>query len=878
MAALYLVDGADVQSLIFSRLDRIETIVLRSGASLKKVAFEEAGTKFFQNASRDNSFPKISQQVVFENDGIQNTTIRAINRLAKHCNLHVIVELIEGQRFYMGISYFPDRSYYWESANTAMVAGSALVDPPGGRVYTSTTLEATTAQYAPEVAFDITQLSIEEPPPPDPPVDNNPPAAISFLPADDAVGVSNTPTIRVTFNEPVRAAGNGGELHVRRFSDDALVVSLNVDATNLVAFDSVANTMTVIATVSLAYSTEYYILVDSDAVEDEGDNLWGGVPTKGDWSFTVRDTPDTTPPSLSTLTPPDNQINVAVAGLTIAVELDEDIIAGAGNVFLYDYATDALLATYDINTFTFNGDTFFRDISADVTTATQYYILIPSGVVTDLEGNAWAGIAAKGDWDFTTEVQDPPVASNLVLFSGAAPPQAGELTTWRVDISDDEADPIDTSNVVEIYTADDALGTNKSVSPVFGPLNISLVSGDTYDFSATADAAHVGKYYIVEVTPKATVGASPGTMIWAAYGPVAPGFEDLLTLPINILSPTLVISFASGKNFRIDWGDSNVDEETGTGSGVSYPHTYGGAGTYNVLIRGVPADFLGIDANAEGVTGAVVFHKLGENIKELNLGGNSGITSFSVTALDGNKPQMTDIRFGSASLTSLDLSSFECDTTSGCIISTSSATSLVTLTLPTEGKCSQLNCSSNDALTTLNNADLLDFVGVFQINPAASLTNYAAHMVNTSPCTEYTVNSTSQNDHLDLSNLTVNDKLRVSNTSITQISLKSSTAAFTWCQLHRNAVSTLNGLTAGNFPNMANKNSGIYYFHQNSLSQAGVDAIANFFDAITASEGAGPGAYTGRILKLESNTAPSAGVIAGAIANLTARGFTVTHD
>lgn len=397
-----MIDGAEVQDLLFNDFDRVETIVLKAGASLKKVEFDTVTAKFSQSQSRQEGWPRVVQRVTFEHDGIPNQALRSLKRLAEHCNVHVIVETHAGQFFYMGVSYYADRGYAWDTGNSSVASGSANVDAVGGQVKITTTLEATVRQFAPEVEADITTLNIEEPPPPDPVVDNTPPVALVFIPADDAICVDINPTISVIFNEAIKV-GTAGYLQLYDYATDTLVAQWNMEAPAEVVFDQQAASFTVVGTIpTLAYNTQYYFLIGATAVRDLADNYWPGISAKDDWEFTTCPVPDTTPPTLVALTPPDEGTGINPVGLVASIQLNEDVAAGIGNIFLYDYATDNLLASYDINTTTIIGDTVSFDISADVTTDQHYYILIPAGVITDLEGNAFAGFAAKEDWDFET--------------------------------------------------------------------------------------------------------------------------------------------------------------------------------------------------------------------------------------------------------------------------------------------------------------------------------------------------------------------------------------------------------------------------------------------------------------------------------------------
>ncbi len=119
--------------------------------------------------------------------------------------------------------------------------------------------------------------------------------------------------------------------------------------------------------------------------------------------FTIEANPvDLVPPTVVTLSPENGTINTAL-NLSAAVTFNEDVAKGSGNILLRKNSDNSIVRTININDATLTG----RTVSVTLTNLevnTAYYIEVPSGAVTDLEGNAFAGISGNSEWSFTTGI------------------------------------------------------------------------------------------------------------------------------------------------------------------------------------------------------------------------------------------------------------------------------------------------------------------------------------------------------------------------------------------------------------------------------------------------------------------------------------------
>lgn len=108
------------------------------------------------------------------------------------------------------------------------------------------------------------------------------PTISTLSPADDATGVSVVAPLVIEFSENVLKGI--GDIKIYKTSDDSLVESINVQLSGVVIAD---DTVTVTRSVTLAASTEYYVLITAGAFTDMVGNDFAGIATTTTWSFTT---------------------------------------------------------------------------------------------------------------------------------------------------------------------------------------------------------------------------------------------------------------------------------------------------------------------------------------------------------------------------------------------------------------------------------------------------------------------------------------------------------------------------------------------------------------------------------------------------------------
>ena len=120
-----------------------------------------------------------------------------------------------------------------------------------------------------------------------------------------------------------------------------------------------------------------------------------------DRTVTAAELTDTTGPVLTAATPADNATAVA-AGNNIVLTFNEAVAAGSGNIVISNGAGDTrTIAIGDASQVTISGNTVTINPTADLAAGAAYDVTLASGVITDVAGNAFGGIA-QNDLDFTS--------------------------------------------------------------------------------------------------------------------------------------------------------------------------------------------------------------------------------------------------------------------------------------------------------------------------------------------------------------------------------------------------------------------------------------------------------------------------------------------
>ena len=148
--------------------------------------------------------------------------------------------------------------------------------------------------------------------------------------------------------------------------------------------------------------------------------------------------PDTTPPTLVTLSPTDNGSTTNL-GTNLIATFSENIVAGSGNVVLYQ-SGGSEVESFNIATgtgsaggsVTVSANTLVINPGADLLDDSSYYVQIAATAIDDESGNSYGGISTSTAWNFTVSTSGNVVVLTPEEYIPTAPtlmytPQDGML-------------------------------------------------------------------------------------------------------------------------------------------------------------------------------------------------------------------------------------------------------------------------------------------------------------------------------------------------------------------------------------------------------------------------------------------------------------------
>ncbi|NES07334.1 MAG: hypothetical protein F6K22_33795, partial [Okeania sp. SIO2F4] len=114
------------------------------------------------------------------------------------------------------------------------------------------------------------------------PQDTTPPTAINFTPADNTTDIAIGADLVIEFDENVQKGT--GNIVIKQLSDNSTVETIDVTSGQVTISN---NTLTINPTADLAEGTEYYVEIDSGAIEDTAGNDYAGMSDVTTWNFTT---------------------------------------------------------------------------------------------------------------------------------------------------------------------------------------------------------------------------------------------------------------------------------------------------------------------------------------------------------------------------------------------------------------------------------------------------------------------------------------------------------------------------------------------------------------------------------------------------------------
>jgi len=216
-------------------------------------------------------------------------------------------------------------------------------------------------------------------------------------PSDDSTGFQVDQNIKLYFNEQVKP-GDSGNIVISNGSDTRTIA---IDDASQVTFSGGKVTINPID--DLVPNTNYSIKIDSTAITDLDGNPYTGINDDTTLNFSTI----TGEPLLSSSTPWDESTDFP-ADNDITLAFNEVVQAGSsGNIVISNGSDTRTIAINDASQVTFNGSKITVNPTADLVPNTNYSIRIDNGAITDLSGNAYAGISDDTTLNFSTVSTEP---------------------------------------------------------------------------------------------------------------------------------------------------------------------------------------------------------------------------------------------------------------------------------------------------------------------------------------------------------------------------------------------------------------------------------------------------------------------------------------
>ncbi|MEP2611117.1 MAG: Ig-like domain-containing protein, partial [Cyclobacteriaceae bacterium] len=220
------------------------------------------------------------------------------------------------------------------------------------------------------------------------------PYIVSLDPSDEDVDVSANSNFAINFDKPI--AKGTGLISFYRENRDEFIFSVDVSS----KYVSVTGNVAVVNPFDDLPEKEnvYITMANTTFISPEGINSEAII--KGEWNFA---TADETAPLMSAISPVDNSTEISNEA-NLVITFDEDVQKGTGVVSVKRMSDDFLLQSFNISESfaTISTNTLTVDLPSPLPYDTEVYVEFGTGVILDLAGNNFGGVA-KPDWSFTIE-------------------------------------------------------------------------------------------------------------------------------------------------------------------------------------------------------------------------------------------------------------------------------------------------------------------------------------------------------------------------------------------------------------------------------------------------------------------------------------------
>jgi hypothetical protein len=252
---------------------------------------------------------------------------------------------------------------------------------------------------------------------------NAAPVVVTYSPANTVPMAENVPlnsSLVLTFDQDVVAGVGNIQLHRKQSFGGPIITNFDVADATKVTFNG--NTMTVAGDVlNLQNFSEYYVIIPGTAVKNTSltPDYFAGITVPLAYQFKTFN--DVTGPT-AVVAP--KTTGSLPADVKLTMTFNEAVVAVAGKVSLYNAADDVLVEEYTLAPAMLTGKVLTIVPTVELLQQTTYYVKVDAGLVKDVWGNTYLGIADKTSWKFTTGdftgptvVVTPPASPVATVFT-----------------------------------------------------------------------------------------------------------------------------------------------------------------------------------------------------------------------------------------------------------------------------------------------------------------------------------------------------------------------------------------------------------------------------------------------------------------------------
>lgn len=254
--------------------------------------------------------------------------------------------------------------------------------------------------------------------------DVTPPTVSAYSPSDNAVNITITSNLVLTFNETVQKGA--GNILIK----EAGIITQTIDVTSPTI--TVSGNAVTINPADFSYGALVNVEIAAGAFRDLATNNYAGIADATIWNFNTV-IPDIIPPLVSIYSPADNATGISNTS-NLVLTFNEAIQKGTGNILIKEGGiitqtidVNSTAVTVSTNTVTINPSDFSYNAAVNIE--------ITPGAFRDLANNDYAGITDAVTWDFI--VAPPPSGPQTFISYGSSwkylDNGTNQGTAWRAN-------------------------------------------------------------------------------------------------------------------------------------------------------------------------------------------------------------------------------------------------------------------------------------------------------------------------------------------------------------------------------------------------------------------------------------------------------------